>query len=178
MQTPDLHLFSSAQQPTHTFSVLQLEFVLPSYNQASRAGHQTRHKNWWLLFNNNKTMLSSIHESKAMASTQLLFFIPAFHTLSRCSQLFYQPQAAVWVVTQTYTCSSYATPRQEAWLVSPTGDSHFPSTALKVQLQVQRICAYILPVVSLNMFLCKITVHWKACILKYTHDNIYVQTHI
>lgn len=83
MQTPDLHLFSSAQQPTHTFSVLQLEFVLPSYNQASRAGHQTRHKNWWLLFNNKKTMLFSIHESEAMASTQLLFFIPAFHTLSR-----------------------------------------------------------------------------------------------
>lgn len=116
----------------------------------SRAGHQARDKNWWLfLFNNNKTTLSSIRESGAVASTQLLFLIPVFYTLSPWLQLFYQPRAAVQVVTQTHMCSSKATPRQEALLVFPAGDSHFPSTAFKIQLPVQPICEYILPVVNI-----------------------------
>lgn len=101
------------------------------------------------------------------------FFIPVFYTLSRWLQLFYHPQAAVQVVTQTYTCSSQATPRQEAWLVFPTGDSHFPSTAFKVQLPAKPICAYFLPVVSLNMFLCRIT-----SIGKHAYLNIHMMTYM
>lgn len=100
-----------------------------------------------------------------MASTQLLFFIPVFYTLSRWLQLFYPPWTAVWVVTQSM-------------LVSPTGVSQFFSTALKLQLSVQPICVDSPPVVLLNTFLCKITVLWKTCMLKYPHDNIYVQTHV
>lgn len=113
-----------------------------------------------------------------MASTQLLFFIPVLYTFSRWLQLLCQPLRAVQVVTQTYPSPSYETPRQEAWLISPAGDSHFPSTAFKIQLPAQPICAHVLHVVSLNKFLCKVTVHWKACLLKYPHDNIWVQTHI
>lgn len=54
----------------------------------------------------------------------------------------------------------------------------FLQLPFKIQVPVQPICAYILPVLSLNIFLCKITVHWKACILKYPHNNIYIYTHI